>query len=381
MAALVANMADSKANPPPTGDETSQDGTINNAGPSGSQPPQEKEKDALWFLTDDAYAQIRQYKVRIDMGSTIGPSRSAVLEDGGESGSMGTFGCFLEIKAAHNPNWAIFGLTNYHVIRGCLDRTHVESVKEANGTMVSVEVEPKTGTVMADTDTFGFPNYDRNAPEMTVPVTSPPIQVHFYLRNLLMNKALQVSKPGAPTNLHDLLPRLRDEMAWREIFIDEGRHLFGIPYMASGMGRRSVTNGYLDWALTCLMPPERIGSNRVPDYATWAARYGPQLRPLRDACGMPLKNPSNGGLRGMQHGEPVFKVGGSTGATAGIFTRPKLKCDLSSLLTSFAGQPPTEEFAIVSGPEVKGWPSPPFADHGDSGSVVCNTSGEVVGLY
>lgn len=241
---------------------------MSRAGPSSPQPPQEKERDAVWFLTDDAYAEIRQYKVRVDMGSAIGPSRSALLEDGGEAGSMGTFGCFLEIKAADNPNWAIFGLTNYHVIRGCLDRIHVESVKEADGTMVSVEVEPKEGTVMAAADSFGFPSNARNAPEMTAPVTSPPLQIHVYLRDLLMNKTLQLGTPGAPPNLRDYLPRLRDELAWRDNFIDEDRHLFGIPFMGSGMGRRTITNGYLDWALTCLIPPERFGSNRVPEYAT-----------------------------------------------------------------------------------------------------------------
>lgn len=372
-------MADPEANLPPTGDKTSQDGSMNGAGPSNAQPPHER--DAVWFLTGDAYAEIRQYKVRVDMGSAIGPSRSAVLDEGGESGSMGTFGCFLEIKAANNPNWAVVGLTNYHVIRGCLDTINVKSVKEADGTMVSVEVEPKAGTPMAAIDSLGFPNNAPNAAETVVPVTSPPLQIHVYIRDLLMNKMLQVGQPGAPVNLRDMLPRLRDESAWRDIFVDENKHLFGIPFMGSGMGRRTATNGYLDWALTCHIPPERIGSNRVPDYATWASRYAPQLRPHRDACGMPLKGPSNGGLRGMQHGEPVFKVGGSTGATAGIFVRPKVKCDLSSLFTALAGQPPAEEFIVVSSPKVDGWSSPPFAEHGDSGSVVFNISGEVVGLY
>lgn len=117
----------------------------------------------------------------------------------------------------------------------------------------------------------------------------------------------------------------------------------------------------------------------MPQYSVWTAKYASAYCPLPSTCGVPLKQPASRTLADMERGELVFKCGARTGPTAGRYsyveTRGKLKTygATNSCL-------PFSQYIIEPCPLKMTGVESCFGNVGDSGSVVYNSSGEVLGL-
>ncbi|KAK0715363.1 hypothetical protein B0H67DRAFT_459958, partial [Lasiosphaeris hirsuta] len=72
----------------------------------------------------------------------------------------------------------------------------------------------------------------------------------------------------------------------------------------------------------------------------------------------------------------VFKVGASTTWTAGEFSRTKTDCSIRE--DKYMKQPKSEEYVYIGLKAQKDFVN--FIDHGDSGAMVWDRQGDVVGL-
>ncbi|KAG7292834.1 hypothetical protein NEMBOFW57_002879 [Staphylotrichum longicolle] len=162
-------------------------------------------------------------------------------------------------------------------------------------------------------------------------------------------------------------------------FFDNGNHIFGEIYAASGYRRRSRHNGRMDWALIRPLDGRRVGDNKLPTTNEWRANKKYLNLPLFTARGSRLKQPPPNGLRDVLNGEHIYKNGTSTGPTIGVFSHIKSDVrihDDAHLVTALGPDIRTsEEFVYIGDPQ-SDW----LAKNGDSGSVVFDREGRAVGL-
>ncbi|KAK0723122.1 hypothetical protein B0T26DRAFT_674734 [Lasiosphaeria miniovina] len=165
-------------------------------------------------------------------------------------------------------------------------------------------------------------------------------------------------------------------------FFDNNEQHLGSIYCASGYTHRTANDGRLDWAL--IKPTgagvARIGKNPLPTRADWHKKWYITSKPR--ARGV-LKQPPNRSLRSIPNGDPIFKLGTTTGATGGVFSwlKPKVNFAEDAHVQAYmdARHRPylSNEFLYI------GYPNPAehwLAKKGDSGSVVFDTDGRAVGL-
>lgn len=165
------------------------------------------------------------------------------------------------------------------------------------------------------------------------------------------------------------LHSLQQEIDRKTRFFDEGKHLFGRPWAASGYRRRTDGNGRLDWALIKFTMPNRLGSNVTPSANEWPM---PNVVPPR-LSGQPLKG--LGSCDNPTDRRNVYKKGARTGLTNGSFNCIKdnvyMKSDDARLNLAVSS-----EYVFIS----RSSHDQPFALHGDSGAMVFTRLAKFIGL-
>ncbi|KAF4443083.1 hypothetical protein FACUT_1637 [Fusarium acutatum] len=321
------------------------------------------------------------YKEKIDLGDPIGAAR--YVEKGKDKGNplSGTFGCYIEIKKKGSSVWEKYGLTNYHVVRPAFTGFKLEVSDMGKTEIASPEV--RSNLYRVDNDGF--------KPSSMIPSVSfecPPRIKHNFTIWAINDEISQVEKyqaqmlsGGTSQQEKATMDRLdaekRDfvgEKTAKLAHFNKGLHTIGKLYAASGFKERADDQGRLDWALVRINK-SRVGSNQLPGKETWK-RWGanaPRLtydKPLGQQTMSISPNPPTG----MQRTVHGWKLGATTGATAGEFHEIKFQVDLAD--DRHLGVQTSTEIAFQSCDPNIG----PFSSRGDFGSVVYDELGGIVGL-
>ncbi len=316
--------------------------------PMTPQQTQEK-RDFFNYSTD------RLYKTTVGLGEDIGPAGYIKKPDGEETmPGVGTLGCWVEMKTTTTREWTKYALTNYHVVRPALE-----------GFQLTDKLTPGAPKVPSDlqrADLGGIaPNTKFQSSVMEI--EHPTRSKHCFAVGVLEN----VIKENPPSAERAEKEEYLDSI---NAFFNDGKHLFGKIFAASGYRRRSPTNGRMDWALIKPLNANRVGKNTLPTFEEWR---NTENLPLLVAQGKSLKQPFENGLRSTMNGAFIYKTGSSTGPTVGVFSR--IKSDVTIKDDAHLALPVSEEFVYIGEPETER-----LANSGDSGSVVFDKQGRAVGL-
>ncbi|KAK0721001.1 hypothetical protein B0H67DRAFT_682811 [Lasiosphaeris hirsuta] len=308
----------------------------------------------------------RPYKTAVDAGDDIGVATYLTKSDGKLKDPMvGTLGCWVQIRVKNGP-WKTLALTNYHVVRPGYDgfqlKPDPKSPTPADpGSMIGY---PARNSELWAADNDGtFPNHTNEWR-----IEHPARVKHNFAMDGL----------GRVMTINPVDPVFRALRDTNKAFFDSDAQIFGRVYLSSGYKQRTVSGGRLDWALIEPYSKSRIGRNTLPQREDWFSKhylpeqippyptYGAQLRGWADT--LRTAPPSPGNL--------VFKVGASTTWTAGEFSRTKTDCSIWE--DKYMKQPKSQEHVYIGLKAVKDFVN--FTDHGDSGAVVWDNQGDVVGL-
>lgn len=344
-----------------------------------------------------------EYQGRVNLGASIGAAQ--YLRTGGGSianPSAGTLGCYIEIRMKGSTTWQKFGLTNYHVMRPCLDgfvlrETKVDHTPDPEDTPEQIQVDSVTSkedTPRVDSELWKADHAVFRQAKYPRPMTleSPARVKHnytvWYMDTVIqkMRKSGGSDSPGAIE-----VEKMETEKAGKISFFDNKSNEYGTVRMASGFGRRtSQRNHRLDWAVI-QVNPSRIGENRLPTWEVWESAATELINtPNMDTFGALLQPPHpSRSLKTMALGTRVWKVGASSGPTHGVYNEYKVECtiedDAHVKTIRIDGRAVTvskysEQFVIIGGDQSEGGVSDRFCGPGDSGAVVFNERGEAVGL-
>jgi hypothetical protein len=310
----------------------------------------------------------RRYSTSVKLGDDIGPARYVITKDGGEKAmpGVGTLGCWVEIKTKTNTQWTKYALTNYHVVRPAIDgfRLGFENGSNVPGT-------PVKGSDVWAADLDGIcPKTNFSSPPAQI--EHPTRMIHCFTVQLLNHEIAR----NSPSPARDVeVERLGAITA----FFDQGNPIFGTIYCASGYRRRTANNGRLDWALIRPIDPGRVGKNTLPTEQDWTNKGVYVNVPKLRVMGKSLQQPPMNGLLSTQSGQDVFKVGASTGPTAGELLKVKSHVSVQHdrhVNNEMGGETYySNEFMFIGNPR-----SAYLAYHGDSGSVAFDEEGRAVGL-
>jgi hypothetical protein len=310
----------------------------------------------------------RRYSTSVRLGDDIGPARYVITKDGGEKAmpGVGTLGCWVEIKTKTNTQWTKYALTNYHVVRPAIDgfRLGFENGSNVPGT-------PVEGSDIWAADLDGiYPNTNFASPPAQI--EHPTRTKHCFAVQRLHHQIATNSPSPARGAKAELLGDITE-------FFDQKKHLFGTIYCASGYRRRTANNGRLDWALIRPIDPGRVGKNTLPTEQDWTNKGVYVNVPKLRVMGKSLQQPPMNGLRSIQSGQDIFKVGASTGPTAGQFLKVKSHVSIQHdkhVKSEMGGETYySNELMFVGDPTFTF-----LAYHGDSGSVAFDEEGRAVGL-
>ncbi|KAK3353840.1 hypothetical protein B0T25DRAFT_221782 [Lasiosphaeria hispida] len=308
----------------------------------------------------------RPYKTAVDAGDDIGVATYLSRSDGELRDPMvGTLGCWVQVRVKDGL-WKTMALTNYHVVRPGYDGFQLnpdpKSLTPADPGSVIGYPTSKSELWAADNDGT-FPNHSN---ERRI---EHPARVKHNFAMVELGKVMTVD-PIDPS-----WQTLRDT---NKAFFDSDAQVFGRVYLSSGYKQRTASGGRLDWALIEPYSESRIGRNTLPQKDDWLCKHylpwqippypthGAQLGGWADTLRTAL--PGSGDL--------VFKVGASTTWTAGEFSRTKTDCSIRE--DKYMKQPKSEEYVYIGLKAQKDFVN--FIDHGDSGAVVWDRQGDVVGL-
>jgi hypothetical protein len=184
---------------------------------------------------------------------------------------------------------------------------------------------------------------------------------------------LQAGSPSSQAIAAARAQQLNQKIA----FFDEDRQRLGRIWAGSGWGRRTPQNNRLDWALI-EVEGNRLGRNALPDIDTWVAVYNVNRIPGEAGTEGLLQPQTKMSAKGAVTGTNAYKVGARTGATAGYLShyqsRVKLKQD------SYMDAAFSDEWVLIGHSNLPGIDFRPFGSYGDSGAVVYNSQGEILGL-
>ncbi|KAM7193056.1 hypothetical protein V8F20_008572 [Naviculisporaceae sp. PSN 640] len=305
---------------------------------------------------------------------------------------VGTFGCWLEITRTTGKGKdekQIVGITNYHVLRSGINGFRVGLEKTAeNGTT------PKHSTVLPPQDNSQLLEIDKNG---FLPAKGKRFAEVEQPSRVKHNKSVQVpmdeleSIPDPSDALRDQLDVLRE----RKLFFQNGLNLLGVPYLGSGFCLDSVnpqdlgrdeTKRRLDFALFHPTNRGRIGENKI-DTRPFSEKYLPSICPKNYTT--TLRNMEMS-MHDMEAGHHLYKIGAATDCTIGEFSCMKSTVELKDDKHMNKGNRYSEEFMIVgvspsiteshAQEESESNTRKPFADKGDSGAVVWDRNGCVMGL-
>ncbi len=221
--------------------------------------------------------------------------------------------------------------------------------------------------------TDGAVALDRNGMEpdfakrQAMVLESPSRRKHNFTLYGLKNDMVEDTQELGATDPQVL--RLQRQFDQKKRFFDEGKHLFGRPWAASGFCRRTDDNHRLDWALIEFTMPNRLGSNITPSANEWPM---PNAVPIK-LNGQPLKG--LGSCDDPIDRRNVYKKGARTGLTHGRFSSIKdnicMKSDDERLNLEVSS-----EYVFIS----RSGHDKPFAWQGDSGSMVFTRLAKFIGL-
>ncbi|KAF7548013.1 hypothetical protein G7Z17_g7349 [Cylindrodendrum hubeiense] len=312
------------------------------------------------------------YQKVVDLGADLGAARYITRDDEKLCNPpLGTLGCYIEVNTKTNPTWKKYALTNYHVVRACFNGFAM--VKKDKETALTA---PGTETRLFNTDHQGFwPKRDTLVYDME----SPSRVKHNYTVSILTNICTRLARPRKNKNpeLDASTIKFKKDKEEKVTFFDEGHNLLGNLWIASGFNRRTSANSRLDWALIDVNPA-RQGQNRLPSFHVWFDRYVNTINwPSVDTFGQQLQSQSSVSFKTMAARTKVFKVGSSTGNSSGYSHEYKTDCTLSH--DKYIKRGVSSEFAVI-GARANRATEQRFADRGDSGAVVFDEEGNVVGL-
>ncbi|KAH6631482.1 hypothetical protein F5144DRAFT_612140 [Chaetomium tenue] len=301
------------------------------------------------------------YKTAVDLGDDIGASNYITANDGRtRSPAVGTLGCWLEMKSDDFPDWTKVALTNYHILRPAYSGFKLDAIPGG-----AVPLSPAEGSTLLKVDMEGV-GWHPSAPRVEHPT------------RLKHNSAVQSAQdilgrfPGEPTR------KLQDDLDQVVAFFDENKQVFGSVYCASGFTKRTRNNGRLDWGLVLPLDATRVGKNKLPSMEDWMEKYPNEGLQYPETFGTGLGQIPQAGLRGLQQGDTVYKVGATTRFTIGKFNCVKSDIKIS-LDKHMSGPRMSEEFAFISAVKTSDIVGR-FSSPGDSGSVVWDQNGRAVGL-
>jgi hypothetical protein len=324
-------------------------------------PSQRSEEDRKERLELNNLLPKVPYKTAVDLGDDIGASNYVTATDGRmRSPLIGTLGCWLEIRSDNFPDWTKVALTNYHILRPGYSGFRLGITGDD-----AVVLAPAASSTLLKGDMEGV-GWRRSAPR----VEHPTRVKHNY--GVQSAQGIIGRFPGEPTR------KMQDDLDQAVAFFDENKQALGSVYCASGFAKRTKNNGRLDWGLVLPLDATRVGKNTLPSLQDWVEKYPGEWLQYPEKFETGLGQPPQAGLRGLQHGDVVYKVGATTRLTIGKFSHVKSDVKISHD-KHMPGPRMSEEFAFISSAMSKEGDAR-FASHGDSGSVVWDKEGQAVGL-
>ncbi|KAK3353818.1 hypothetical protein B0T25DRAFT_221366 [Lasiosphaeria hispida] len=325
-----------------------------------------------------------RYSKTVNAGDDVGAYCYIQRSDGMLSSPLvGTLGCWIEINIK-DRGWKKVGLTCYHVIRPCL-KGYTLGVKEVEVDEVDEKLVSRSsmGKPEKDSDLWAADiqglQTEGNAGRK---VEHPTRAKHNFTVEIKRERVQYLESKGYPDSARNVKAGLDEAIA----FFDGNSQYLGKVCFASGYMRRTRANGRLDWAL--ISPcSDRIGGNPLPSVDAWQAKQyvdcnlpvelkgnmRPQARSLYDLEGDKTLD------------KAVFKNGASTTCTKGVFSEVKTECTISEerymleadhVPLRIKADLKSKEFAFISPDGLEGT----FGDRGDSGAVVWDECGRVMGL-
>ncbi|CCT75285.1 uncharacterized protein FFB20_07151 [Fusarium fujikuroi] len=292
------------------------------------------------------------YYSTVHIGDDFGAACDIKRTDGKQlSPTNGTIGCFVQLRTSGpEPTWRTFILTSYQAVRPAFDGFTVAP----DGADTSV-APPTANSDLWTVDSVGY-TPDSNYLEKT-------------------------DWPQKEKQLQEFRQRiaaLRDERKQKTEFFEANKKVLGSLYAASGF-RRRVVGRRMDWALIELNRPWH---DRLPEYEDWKPSFWRISAMPFMTFGMQLEEQTRSievlsDLEWSNDTFDVYKIRASSGPKAG-----SLLCT-NNLVTirddQYMNPSPTEEMAFETHrydyPHEHGFCAP-----GDSGSVVFDEEGGIVGL-
>ena len=308
-------------------------------------------------------------------------------------------------------DWLKVGLTNYHITRPYFSgfrlkqkfapNTGPEMRNTAAGrdilenTSSSVVDAPEPGSDLEGFDKAGYgpknqaknecllESPSRNKHNHTIAVLTKDIQE----RQELLQPGVGTMSPAQTYAVRQEITRLTASLTRNMAFFVSDRHEMGKLWVASGYCRRSHTNGRLDYALLDISA-DRQGVNKLPSLETWRQKYDDQYCP--SVSSSLLKGPPDYSIRDIPSRPDaiVYKLGALSGHTAGVFSEYKTTCKVADDAHMQKGL--SSEYVFVGCEQKSGGgggssssnngKAHVFADRGDSGSVVFDKEGNLIGL-
>ena len=344
------------------------------------RPPHHAAKDEGDILRDP-------YATCIPMGGDFGSaqyfnSNPSKTELHGQSATLG--GYFI-IDIAGQSSMKV-GVTNYHAIRPAIDGFEIMD-NPVNPAIPLENHSAANGRDLQNTDRNGIhPDFSSR---FLMKLEAPSRRKHNFTvldheNEIASTKAILSSTkvPKVKTNLRQKLQHKEVLLRQKIDFFDNDKHYLGIPYLASGFHRRTPDNARLDWALL-EVESERLGENRVPYDDAWK-----DIQNAPPCIGELLSGVASfrefGTAEGSVTPHMVFKVGGCTGPTRGVFS--EIRSSVSMKWDSVMGiKTKSREYVYIARPGADislfgHGPGRAFGLPGDSGSFVFLGDGRLVGL-
>ncbi|KAL6912826.1 hypothetical protein FSST1_010586 [Fusarium sambucinum] len=299
------------------------------------------------------------------------------------SAGFGTLGCFVEIKTKGNTAWKTYALTSYHAVRPALPGFGLTPPK------------PKSDCWNVDLEGYA-PGYSANPLHFESPSRAKHDFTISYIKDQNTFQAQRMEElearlqnegdRSAQKKIDELRARIQmaeDEMQKKIDFFNDGKQMLGTLFAASGYMRRfslhqdSSVHKHkmrLDWALIDVVE-HRKGPNRLPPASAWEEKYErnfaahPHRIYEKLLKGSRSVDPDN---------SPIWKVGAANGPAIGTYHRNRIACAMVDDYHLKGEDHVTAEYIYQPGNHYRRWT---YCAKGDSGSIVFNEDGNVIGLY
>lgn len=324
------------------------------------KPPKREER-----LDDDH----RDYQTKVNLGDEIGMGVYSLSADGQkQTPGLGTLGCYIEVK--RRGRWFTLALTNYHVVRPLLDGFELTSGDDPAPSNVAGQ-----DTALYKADLEGITTEQGRQLDT---IEHPSRKTHLRIMHILQGD-IDEAKSQKRKKESKNLKRLEKEYQEKKDFFDKEQHKFDRLWAVSGFSRRSAAVHRLDWAL--IEPTaDRIGTNSLPKLNDWIRWKRPKHSDDPDTHSH-LRDPSPRATRDQtEQATIMFKMGTTSGLTAARYSMCKGAVGIRKARYLTEAKEKTEEHFFVPCQRRGADDEVNLASKGDSGSVVYNDEGKVVGL-